>query len=164
MKYDDASWHYNGEFPEGLAEEAGATHIGMFVAWALLNGLGGTLHTEEFPEELEALRDRETTPGRFLIDVCDEKFTDEDLSDEGNAFAEVYYNSKNAFYLTDYESTFSAAHTTLHHVEDSWVNFDKISKAIDRRFEEWRRGNLQDSPQTDSGGSTEVKRPWWKFW
>src|SRR6266404_3538306 len=36
MKYDDASWHYGGDFPEDLPREAGATHTGMFVAWALL--------------------------------------------------------------------------------------------------------------------------------
>jgi hypothetical protein len=55
MKYDDASWHYGGDFPKDLDDMAGATHIGMFVAWCLLNGLGGALHTEEFPEDLHGL-------------------------------------------------------------------------------------------------------------
>ncbi|RML48695.1 DUF7832 domain-containing protein [Pseudomonas avellanae] len=32
MKYDDASWHYNGNFPSDLPDTAGATHIGMFLA------------------------------------------------------------------------------------------------------------------------------------
>jgi hypothetical protein len=36
MKYDDASWHFGGEFPKDLPEEAAATHTGMFVAWAFL--------------------------------------------------------------------------------------------------------------------------------
>ena len=31
MKYDDASWHYNGDFPTDLPVEAGATHIGLAV-------------------------------------------------------------------------------------------------------------------------------------
>ena len=39
MKYDDWSWHSGREFPAGLPPEAGAIHIGMFVAWALLHGL-----------------------------------------------------------------------------------------------------------------------------
>ena len=42
-KYDDAYWHYRGEFPTELPASAGATHIGMFVAWALLAGLGREL-------------------------------------------------------------------------------------------------------------------------
>ena len=41
MKYDDASWHSEGDFPDDLPEEAGGTHIGMFFAWALLSGMGG---------------------------------------------------------------------------------------------------------------------------
>lgn len=39
MKYDDASWHVGGDFPKELPPEAGATHIGMFAAWCMLNGL-----------------------------------------------------------------------------------------------------------------------------
>lgn len=39
MKYDDASWHCAGDFPKDLPEAAGATHTGMFLAWALLSGL-----------------------------------------------------------------------------------------------------------------------------
>ncbi|WP_265102660.1 hypothetical protein [Acinetobacter sp. 'aerobic (ED)'] len=39
MKYDDASWHYGGDFPADLPQEAGATHIGMFLTWMLLQTL-----------------------------------------------------------------------------------------------------------------------------
>jgi len=56
MKYDDASWHYGGDFPKDLPNEAGATHIAMFVAWCLLNGLAGEIHTDDFPEEFELLK------------------------------------------------------------------------------------------------------------
>ncbi|WP_262497415.1 DUF7832 domain-containing protein [Pedobacter caeni] len=28
-KYDDASWHYGGDFPKDLPQINGATHIGM---------------------------------------------------------------------------------------------------------------------------------------
>jgi hypothetical protein len=30
MKCNDASWHYEGESPEDLSSETGATHVGMF--------------------------------------------------------------------------------------------------------------------------------------
>jgi len=30
-KYDDASWHYGGEYPENISEENASTHIGMFL-------------------------------------------------------------------------------------------------------------------------------------
>ena len=47
MKYDDASWHYSGDFPKDLPNEAGSTHIAMYAAWSALNGLASEYHTDE---------------------------------------------------------------------------------------------------------------------
>ena len=103
MKYDDASWHSDGDFPEDLPPEAGATHAGMFLAWSLLQGLVGEDHAADFPGELEQLRKREVTPGKYLM-ILDGKFTDEELNDEGNAFASSYFDFEKGLYLADYES------------------------------------------------------------
>jgi len=140
MKYDDASWHYGGDFPDDLEPSAGATHIGMFVAWALLSGLGGTIHTEEFPEELAKLRDRTITPGQFLISACDEKFTDEDLTDLGNEFAKVYCQSEaeDGSYFSDYCEVLADEFPSAYHVADTWGNFDKLKPVLDMRFAEWK--------------------------
>jgi hypothetical protein len=167
MKYDDASWHYDGDFPEGLPTEAGATHIGMFVAWCMLNGLAGPIHTDEFPDELRSLESREITPGQFVIRACDEKFTDEDLTDEGNKFALAYFGTPGgmAQYVTDYEDTLSRGEATLYHIKDSWENYDKLAKVIDRRFNEWKDGKMSSFAEKDFdiGGIADSK-PWWKFW
>ncbi len=56
MKYDDAAWHVGGAFPTDLPHSAGATHIGMFVAWGALNGLAGEVFTTDFAAALEELR------------------------------------------------------------------------------------------------------------
>lgn len=161
MKYDDASWHHGGDFPSDLPSEAGATHISMFVAWALLKGLGGEIHVDEFPEGLEELRDRTSTPGTFFINACDQKFTDEDLNDEGNAFTEAYFAFKTGLYLTDYESTFDSDGPTLYHVADTWENFNRIAPVIDARYEEWKRGVLKTGIENPP---RELVRPWWKIW
>src|SRR5262245_57015519 len=105
MKYDEASWHYGCDFPEDLPPAAAATHSGMFLGRALLAGLGGEIHTTEWPEELDKPRTRSITPAQFLINACDEKFTDEDLSDEGNAFAASYFDLERGAYISDYERT-----------------------------------------------------------
>ena len=140
MKYDDASWHSGGDFPADLPSSAGATHIGMFVAWALLSGLAGAIHTEEFPKALALLTRREVTPGEFLLEACDGKFTDEDLSDEGNAFAEAYYPSADAQpnYLADYIATLFDGEPSLYHVADRWDNYDRLAPTLQKRLEEWR--------------------------
>ncbi len=139
VKYDDASWHYGGNFPKDLPDEAGATHTGMFVAWALLSGLAGEIHTVEFPQDLEKLRSRSVTPGQFFLDACDGKFTDEDLNDEGNSFAESYFDFDRGSYLTDYQRVLADGLPSTYHVEDNWGNFDKLRPVLDGRLQEWRR-------------------------
>lgn len=136
MKYDDASWHYNADnFPKELPLVAGATHTGMFVVWGLLSGLAGDIHE---PPLIEQLMRRSITPGRFFLDDCDGKFTDEDLNDEGNAFARAYFDFETGEYLQDYESTLGQEVATLYHVADTWENYDLLKPVLDQRFSEWR--------------------------
>lgn len=104
MKYDDASWHCAGDFPKDLPEAAGATHTGMFLAWALLSGLAGSLHLEDSRNELERLKARQITPGQFFLHKCRGKFTDQDLNEQGTAFASSYFDFKHGSYIKDYEN------------------------------------------------------------
>jgi hypothetical protein len=52
-KYDDASWHYGGDFPEGLPQKNGATHTGMFLNWCINNDLISDELKEDAAEEIE---------------------------------------------------------------------------------------------------------------
>ena len=140
MKYDDASWHYGGDFPEGLPDEAGGTHTGMFVAWALLAGLGGDIHLVECPEDIEALKARDMTPGAFFLKFCDGKFTDEDLSEEGNAFAQRYFKFEGDGFLSDYTNVLPDTLPSLYHAPDSWETYEVLKPVFDRRLNEWRGG------------------------
>ena len=137
-KYDDASWHYEGDFPRDMPIEAGGTHIGMFLAWALLSGLSGELHLVDLPEELEQLRSRTVTTGAFFMKACDGKLTEEDMNDEGNAFAQNYFEAQTGQYLYDYENTLGGDLPDLYHVADTWENFERIKPLLDQRFGEWR--------------------------
>ena len=144
MKYDDASWHYGGDFPADLPQIAGATHIAMFVSWAVLNGLAGELHTEDFADDLGKLKDRAITPTTWFLSICDEKFTDEDLNEEGNRFAEAYYgrgdglHAADGSYILDYVNAFPGI-ATPYHVSDTWTTFNKLEPIIRARFDAWRR-------------------------
>ena len=139
MKYDDASWHAGEDFPKDVPEGAGGTHTGMFVAWALLSGLAGEVHVDDLPKDLERLRSRGVTPGRFFLDVCDGKFTDEDLNEEGNAFAQGYFDFEKGAYLGDYDRILTGGLPSQYHVADTWENFDLLRPVLDQRLEEWRR-------------------------
>ena len=141
VKFDDVSWHSGGEFPADLPPEAGATHIGMFVAWALLHGLAGDIHIGEFPEPLARLRERRITPGQFFLEACDGKFTDEDLSEVGNRFAEQYYeqDDRPVSYFADYAATVGTEPGSIYHVPDTWETYERIEQIIQQRFEDWLR-------------------------
>lgn len=142
MKYDDASWHYGGDFPSDLPDAAGATHTGMYLAWALLSGLSGDIHIVDFPDDIPMLQRREVTPGAFFLSSCDGKFTDEDLSDEGNAFTRDYFDLQKGTYLGDYDEVFGHempdSPNGLYYVADTWSNFEKLRPVLDLRLAAWR--------------------------
>ena len=134
-KYDDAAWHYGGEFPDDLPNAAGATHIGMFAAWCLLSGFAG----EDVEDELEPLESREATPGAFLMKVLDEKFVSDDLTADGSAFAVAYYAGENddSRFIDDYLDAFDTTAADIYRVEDSWETYVVIADRIDARFRDW---------------------------
>jgi hypothetical protein len=140
MKYDDATWHSGEGFPAELPPEAGATHAGIYLAWALLAGLGGEYHVVDSAEDLERLRTRKLTPGQYFLAVCDGKLTDEEFSPEGNAFARAYYQQDGASFIGDYREYLAKGLTSEYHVADSWASFDKLQPVLDRRLANWRRG------------------------
>lgn len=143
VKYDDASWHYGGDFPARLPPNAGATHIAIFVAWAVLNGLAGEYHTKDAADDLALLKRRDVTPTQWFIRVCDEKFTNEDLNEEGNSFASSYYGngeglrSSDGSYLDDYCDAFPRA-ASLYDMDDSWSSFEVLAPRLSSRLEAWR--------------------------
>ncbi|MBT3292265.1 MAG: hypothetical protein HN849_32865 [Victivallales bacterium] len=137
MKYDDASWHYGGDFPRDLPDGAGATHTGMFLAWCLFNGLAGEDLAEE-PEEIERLENRTVTPGRFFLEMCDGKFVDEDVNEEGQAFVEAYFDFEKGDYLSEYEGLLAVDLPTTYHAPDTWENYDRLAPVIERRYTAWK--------------------------
>ncbi len=142
VKYDDASWHYGGDFPADLPQSAGATHIGLFLAWMLLNGHGSAMHDGAFAQ----LQSRAMTPGAWFIENCDEKLTAEDLSTEGQRFAESYYlhdedrsEEGEPSYLFDYMGRFPDV--DAYKVPDDWASYDRIAPILAQRFALWRGMN-----------------------
>lgn len=135
-KYDDASWHFGGEFPPDLSEDKASTHIGMFMGWVMDTHLEGQILMEEFAKEIASFRNREITGTEFLRACCDNKLTDDDLNDEGVDFAEDYYEP--GIYFDDYEKILGEDTPTLYHVEDTWENYVLLKNQLDLRFNEWK--------------------------
>ena len=130
MKYDDASWHYGGNFPDGQPDEHGGTHIALFLRWCFSRGWAGELHTEDEPEAVAQVIDGRLPATEFLFKYCDGKFTDEDLNDEGNSFARAYYGDDGLF-LEDYVENFGSQ---MYIAPEAAHDFARFSAMLESRI------------------------------
>ncbi len=152
MSYDRADFDYSTE-DEPLSKGHAATHIGMFLAWAVQNGLESEFHRERSAELLARLRRREITGRQFFRAACGDRFSERDLSAEGNAFAQYYYvdeAGQRGPYFADYKRVLAAGLPSFWHVADTGDNYEKIAVVVSRRYEEWKNPTR--------------KKRWWQFW
>ena len=138
MKYDDATWHSGGNFPPDLPPSAAGTHTGMFMAWAFLSGMASRIAAANLAERMHQLESRAVTPGAFYLETCGGKFLDEDLNEEGNAFARAYFDFADGQYLADYDATLGSDLGDIYRVADTWENFDRLKGILDSRYREWK--------------------------
>lgn len=129
MKYDDASWHYGGNFPASQPHEHGGTHIALYLRWCFAKGWAGELHIEDVPEDVADVIRGKLSATEFLFRNCDGKFTDEDLTDEGNFFTQQYYGN-DGLYLEDYSEHFG---DLMYVAPESAHDFEKFSSILDAR-------------------------------
>ncbi len=130
MKYDDASWHYGGDFPTDQPKENGGTHIALFLKWCFIKGWSGSLHIEEEPEAVVAVINGDLSATEFFFKYCDGKFTDEDLNEEGCLFAEKYYGDDGIYFL-DYAEVFG---DQMFVASDEQHDFRRFSEMLDDRL------------------------------
>jgi hypothetical protein len=134
VKFDDVSFHTDAhDFPKGAPEENGATHIGMFVTWAIRKGL--FVDADAPPDAIEAVRQGTLSGRYFLLQHCDGKLTSESFSPEGDAFATKHYVG----YLGDFERLLCANLKSDYLVEDSAANYEIMAKALEQRWANFRR-------------------------
>ena len=151
MAYDRADHDYSSE-KEPLPKGHAATHIGIFLAWAILNDLENDYHRQRSAELLGRVRRREITGRQFFEAACQEKFAEKDLSPEGNEFAEYYYcdsAGERGAYFVDYKQALTGGLPSFWHVADTWENYDKMAPVIGRRYTEWKNP---------------PRKRWWQFW
>jgi hypothetical protein len=137
MVYDKAKWHSEGDFPKGLPYENGGTHIGMFLAWAINHDMAGSDLADDAASDLEAVRERRLTGRTVLFSYLDGVLSDEGLNEQGNAFAEHYYEK----YQGEYDALIRRKLKTAYHALDDWTTYDMVAAMIDRAYSEFRKGS-----------------------
>jgi hypothetical protein len=110
----------------------------MFLGWVI----DTNLYSERFGQELKryvaAFKARELT-GAKVFEACDGVLTDEMLSNEGNRFAQDYFDLDRAKYLVDYDNLLCRDLPSMYHVTDTWANYERVKVMIDKRFRDWQR-------------------------
>lgn len=136
-KYDDAEWHYGGDFPGDVPNSYGFTHIGFYLTWAAERGLISDFIREETGEVVETVLARRESP-IHLLEVWDGKLVEDMLDDDGNAFSQEYYRMEPTpgVYIVDYVRAFGE--NAVYQVAPTWENYDTIKPLIEKRFDEWR--------------------------
>lgn len=134
-KYDDASWHTEGQYPEGLPESAAATHVGMLLAWCVLNGYASEeIELDEVSELMK--KSPALTPGAFCLRL-DGKFTEEDVREEIHDFLEDYTDAEVGAYYEEYEIALAEDLDSFYHVPDTWETYEVVAKFISRAHREF---------------------------
>jgi len=153
MKYDDASWHTDSV--EGTEEPypIAAGHIVAYLQWCLKRGWAGPDLTED-PDaaaDIQKAIDGTITFTSFFENWQDCKFTADDLTEEGRAFTDGYYESK---WLND---VMGLAGDHIYTKTAEQYPLDEICAFLDQEYEKW----LTDD---DSSAGLVNRKPWWKFW
>jgi hypothetical protein len=60
------------------------------------------------------------------------------LNEEGNEFAQYYFDFERGSFLRDYEQLLAKGLPSVYHVTDSWSNYERLKKKIDSRYRRWK--------------------------
>ena len=138
--YDLAKTHLLGDFPDTLPIEKAYLHIGIFMGWVIKNEMYSKFFKEEASTEIYRFNRREIEC-IILAEIWNGALSHELFNDEANLFTYYYYAG--GVFKRDYIEVLVKSLKTIYHVEDTWENFDDISKRISERFTEWK--NLTQS-------------------
>jgi hypothetical protein len=131
---DDASDHMGADdSPEDAPEENGATHIGMFLTWAVRKDL--FVSPDAPAEAVEAVRQGTLSGRDFLLEYCDGKLLSQFFSQQGAAFATKHYDA----YIDDFRRLLGQGLKSDYLVEDNAANYEIMARALDQRWAAFHR-------------------------
>ena len=134
-RVDDVKWHLGGD-SEGATRENAATHIGMFLAWAIARGLASPRHYDRRSVWVRRLAAKAVTPGRYFLRTCGGPLGRSEFSPDGWRFAKATYDD----YLDDFGCMFAdpASPTSPYDVPDAWEVYEEIAEELDAYLGDWK--------------------------
>ena len=127
--YDKAKYHFETANPE---TKEPYVHTGMFLGWVMDHNLFSEFFGEESKSAIEDFKKRKVT-GVDVYMEWDGALVDDMLNEEGNAFAQHYFHFDKGKFASDYAKLFNAGDPNFFKVTDTWDNYEKLKKVIDKR-------------------------------
>lgn len=136
--FDKAKYHFESINEAGLDEEQAYIHTGLFFAWIIKNDLYSKLLLKENPIEIEQTKNEKIPPSQIYMD-WDGVLIGELLNQVGYNFTTDYFDFSNGDYADDYSEILCANDPDIFRVKNTWDNYHKIAKTIDKRFIDWKK-------------------------
>lgn len=140
--FDKAKWHLEGNFPIKLNSHHAYNHTGFYIGWLILNNLISNEFKAESKQYIREFLDKKMTAVDLYEHQLDGVFTSNEVNELGFRFTKNYFDFEKGRYLEDYEETLAAKLPTLFDVQDTWENFEKICKVLDKRYQEFKDNSL----------------------
>ena len=134
--YDDATFHYKGNWPDNLEKKQAYVHTGLYLYWLIKNNLTGSAFNEMYRYQIEDCLNKIMT-GPQLFMLMGGIFRSDILTDKGKEFTEYYFSLDSGNYMYDYEFALARYEISPYHVSDTWANYEKLSRYIDQRYASW---------------------------
>ena len=156
--YDKAKWHDETVANFGLPESHASHHIVFFFRWCIEHDLISEWLRTECRDEYEALRAGRLSALEFF-DSLDRCLVSDMLTDEGNAFADAYFDYDSGRYISDLIGTLQGSLPSEFHIPFTEETYARLNLVIDKRYSAWKAGDMASVSKVE-----EPKRRWWQFW
>jgi hypothetical protein len=136
--YDKAKYHDETISSMELDEHQAFVHTGMFLGWLIERNLCSDEFLRDNEEVINSFKNRLMT-GSQVYAHNDGVLIDDMLNEEGNAFAQFYFDFDEGQFLNDWRQFMCVGLPSEFNVQDTWENYDKIKFIIHQRYMEWKQ-------------------------
>lgn len=136
--FDKAKYHFETIDNLNLDDNQAYVHSGFFFSWLINKDLHSDFLIEESESQIKKLKERKISATEIYED-WDGVLIGELLNKIGYNFAIEYFDFETGDFVNDYIKTFNCKDPKFFTVENTWNNYDKLAKVLDKRFLKWKR-------------------------
>jgi hypothetical protein len=134
--YDKGKYHDEEVERFGLHSDQACVHTAFFLGWLIETDHLSDEFVEDSADDVAAYKERNITAVE-LYKRWDRCLVDDMLNDEGNEFAQSYFDFEHGAFLKDYAELMVKSLASEFHVEYTWENQAVMNERVDQRFIAW---------------------------